>query len=131
MSVGEQLGAIVPLWSGPLDLSSLRLSLAEAGVALEAARRERQRVEKLLAAGAIPARRLDEAKDLETVALARHQAAEERMTFYEATRRDDPHSESEYSFSIRSHLAGIVTSVFTTDGAHVEKGDLLLEIACH
>lgn len=129
VSVGEQLGAIVPLWSGPLDLSSLRLSLAEAGVAVEAARRERKRVEKLLAAGAIPARRLDEAKDLETVALARHQAAEERMTFYEATRRDDPHSESEYSFSIRSHLAGIVTSVFTTDGAHVEEGDFLLEIA--
>ncbi len=129
VSEGEQLGAIVPLWAGPPDRSSLQLPLDEAEVAVESAKRERQRVARLFTAGAIPARRLNEARDQEAVALARHKAAEDRMAYYEATRRDDPHSESQFSFSIRSHLAGVVTSLFATDGAHVEEGDVLLEIA--
>ena len=129
VSQGQDLGAIVPLWSGPLDRSALQLSLNEARVALESARRERQRAERLLAVGAIPARRLQEAEAQEEVVVARHKAAEERMAYYEATRRDDPHMESQSAFSIRSHLTGVVTGVFVTDGAHVEEGDTLLEVA--
>ena len=129
VSQGQDLGAIVPLWSGPLDRSVLQLSLNEARVALESAKRERQRAERLLAVGAIPARRLQEAEAQEEVVVARHKAAEERMAYYEATRRDDPHMESQSAFSIRSHLTGVVTGVFVTDGAHVEEGDTLLEVA--
>ncbi len=129
VSRGENLAAIVPLWGGLLDRSALQLSLDEAGVALESARRERRRVERLLAAGAIPARRLREAEAREAVAIARHKAAGARMAYYEATRRDDPHRDSQSAFSVRSHLAGVVIAVFVTDGAHVEKGDTLLEIA--
>ena len=129
VSQGQDLGAIVPLWSGPLDRSALQLSLNEARVALESASRERQRAERLLAVGAIPARRLQEAEAQEEVVVARHKAAEERMAYYEATRRDDPHMESQSAFSIRSHLTGVVTGVFVTDGAHVDEGDTLLEVA--
>ena len=126
---GEILGAVVPMWGGSTNRSALRLPLDEARVALESARRERKRAERLLAAGAVPARRLQEAEAREAVVTAQHKAAEEQMAYYEATRRDDPHQESESAFSIRSHLAGVVTAVYVTDGSHVEEGDTLLEIA--
>ena len=129
MSVGENLGTIIPLWDGPPNRSALQLPLDEARVALESATRERQRVERLLAVGAIPARRLQDAEAQVAVAVARNKVAQERMAYYEATRRDDPHRESQSAFSIRSHLTGVVTAVSVTDGAHVEEGDTLLEVA--
>ena len=125
----ENLGTVVPLWGGSTNRSTLQLPIDEAKVALESARRERKRAERLLVAGAVPARRLQEAEAREAVVTAQHKAAEERMAYYEATRRDDPHRESQSAFSIRSHLAGVVTAVYVTDGAHVEEGDTLLEIA--
>ena len=128
VSQEEELGAIVPMWASPNDRSSLQLSLEEAKVAVESARRDRERVERLLAVGAIPARRLHEAKALEAIEMARENAAEKRMAYYEATRRDDPHIESQSAFSIRSHLAGVVSSLLVTDGAHVEEGDTVLEV---
>ncbi len=126
---GEQLGAILPLWAGPLDRSSLQLAIDEAKVSMDSAGRQRERAERLLAVGAIPARRVEEANAQQTVAEARLSAAEERMAYYEATRRDAPHSESAASFFVRAHLAGVVTSVFATEGAHVEEGEVLLEVA--
>jgi len=129
VSAGENLGSIVPLWDGPPNRSALQLPLDEARVALDSATREQQRVERLLAVGAIPARRLQDAEAQMAVAMARHKAAQERMAYYEATRRDDPHRESQSAFSIRSHLAGVVTAVSVTNGAHVEEGDTLLEVA--
>ena len=125
----QKLCAIVPLWDGPLDRSSLQLALDESELAIEAAQRERRRAERLLAVGAIPARRLAEAADREKRARARLKAAKERMAYFEATRRDEPHNQSVLSFEIRSHLAGVVTSLSVSDGARVEEGDVLLEVA--
>ena len=124
----QKLCAIVPLWAGSLDRSSLQLALDESKLAIESAKRERQRIERLLAVGAVPARRLAQSADLEAVARARLKAAEERMAYFEATRRDEPHNESMLSFEIRSHLAGVVTSLSVTDGARVEEGDVLLAV---
>ena len=126
---GQMLGSIIPMWVGSMDRSALQLTLDEARVALENATRQRARVERLLAVGASPERRLDEAKAAEDVALARLAAAEDRMAHYEASRRDDPHKESLTSFSVRSHLAGVVIAVHATQGAHVEEGEVLLEVA--
>ena len=126
---GQMLGSIIPLWVGSMDRSSLQLNLDEARLALENAKRQRARVERLLAVGAIPGRRLEEAKAVQDLALARLAAAEDRMAHYEASRRDDPHKESLTSFSVRSHLAGVVIAVHATEGAHVEEGDVLLEVA--
>ena len=125
---GENLGTVVPLWGGPTNRSALQLPLDEARVAMESATRERKRAERLLAVGAIPERRLQETQAREAVVAAQHRAAEERMAYYEETRRDDPHSESRSAFSVRSHLAGVVTAVHVTNGAHVEEGDTLLEV---
>ena len=125
----QKLCAVVPLWDGPLDRSSLQLALDESELAIEAAEREHRRAERLLAVGAVPARRLAEAADREARARVRLKAAEERMAYFEATRRDEPHNESLSSFEIRSHLSGVVTSLSVADGARVEEGDVLLEVA--
>lgn len=126
---GQLLGEIVPHWAGSPDRTALQLALDEAKVALEAAERQRQRAERLLAVGAVPERRLEDAKAEEAVAAARLTAADQRMANYEASRRDDPHQESLSSFSVRAHLEGVVTAVYATEGAHVEEGDVLLEVA--
>lgn len=126
---GAEIGVVVPLWSGPPDRTSLQLAIDEATVAVESATRDRERLERLLAVGAVPARRVHEAKARETVAEANKRAAEDRMAYFETTRRDAPHEDSRNSFSIRSHLAGVVTALHVTNGAHVEEGDVLLEVA--
>ena len=126
---GQVLGAIIPLWAGAMDRTSLQLALDEAELAMETATRHRERAERLIAVGAVPQRRLEEAEAREEVARARLAAASQRMAHYEASRRDDPHKESLSSFFVRSHLAGVVTAVHATEGAHVEEGDVLLEVA--
>ncbi len=126
---GAEIGVVVPLWSGPPDRSSLQLALDETTVAVESATRDRERLERLLAVGAVPARRVHEAKARESVAEANKRAAEARMAYFDTTRRDAPHVDSRNSFSIRSHLAGVVTTRHVTNGAHVKEGDVLLEIA--
>ncbi len=125
----DEVAAIVPQSVRALDRSELRLRLDEARIAVQSAERERARAQRLLEAGAVPARRLHEAEALEALALARRRAAEDRLKHYEATRRDDPHEASLPVFSIRTHLDGTVTSVSATDGAHVEEGETLLEVA--
>ncbi len=126
---GQLLGEIVPHWAGSPDRTALQLALDEAQVALETSTRQRQRAERLLAVGAVPERRLEDARADEAVALARLTAADQRMAHYEASRRDDPHKESLSSFSVRAHLEGVVTAVHATEGAHVDEGDVLLELA--
>ncbi len=126
---GQEVGAIVPSWGGPLDRNALQLSLDQATVALESARRERRRAERLLAVGAVPARRVQDARVREELVSAQLGAATAQMDHYEASRRDAPHLESQSAFSVRSHLAGVVTSVFVKDGAHVDEGDALLDVA--
>lgn len=126
---GELLGEIVPHWAGSPDRTTLQLALDEAKVALEAATRQRQRAERLLAVGAVPERRLENAEADEAVARARLIAADQRMARFEASRRDDPHKQSLSSFSVRAHLEGVVTAVHATEGAHVEEGDVLIELA--
>ena len=129
VSDGQELGAIVPLWGGPLDRTALQLAVDQATVALETARRERQRAERLLEVGAVPERRVQDARSREALASAQQDAATKQMDYYEASRRDAPHLEANTAFSVRSHLTGVVTAVFVKDGAHVEEGEVLLEVA--
>lgn len=126
---GQELGAIVPLWGGPLDRNALQLAVDQATVTLETARRERQRMERLLEVGAVPERRVQDARSREALVSAQHAAATKQMEHYEASRRDAPHLEANKAFSVRSHLTGVVTAVRVKDGAHIEEGEVLVEVA--
>src|SRR5262249_10853771 len=82
---GANLASIVPPTGAAADLPSLQLAEAEAKVAVEQAQRDRARAERLLASGAVPARRTEEARAVEATAQARLQAAQTRLAQYEAT----------------------------------------------
>ena len=125
----QTLGTIVPDWMGDPDRSSLQLAVDESRLAVEAAELERSRIERLVEVGAIAARRLDSATNMEALARARLKAASKRLDHFDATWRDEVPSESAAVAEIRSHLDGIVTSLAVTDGMRVDKGDFLLEIA--
>ena len=82
----QVLAQIVPPVANPADQASLELARAEAEAALSLARKELQRVQRLAEAGAIPARRIDEAQAAELTAAARLKAAQARIAQYESTR---------------------------------------------
>ena len=125
---GQVVAAIVPPTSTPSDLPSLELAAEEARVKLDFARQERERLERLLEAGAIPARRVNEAKANEAVVAAQLKAAQARLKHYEDTRQAEHQEDGRMTFQVRSPLSGVVANVNTTDGAHVEDGETLLEV---
>jgi len=127
VSRGQTLVSLIPPTATPSDIASLDLSVAEAKVALELARKDRDRTERLLAVGAIPARRLDEAKAAEATADARLQAAQARVAQHEATRRADGDNPSP-RFAVRAPISGVITAVSVATGAHVEEGQALFRI---
>lgn len=125
---GQVIAAIVPPTSAPSDLASLELAADEARVKLDFARQDLARVQRLLDAGAIPAKRVQEAKSQEALALAQIKAAEARIEQYEQTRQAEHREDGRSTFQVRSPLSGVVADVAVTDGAHVEDGERLIEV---
>lgn len=75
---GQQLATVAAQLGGGEDLASLDLEVAEARIALDAARRETARMQRLVRAEAAPQRRLDEARTAERLATAQLSAAQRR-----------------------------------------------------
>ena len=122
------LASILPPTSAASDLASLQLAEAEAKVALEQAQRDRARAERLLVAGAVPARRAEDARSLEATVQARLQAARERLAQYEATRSADGAEAGGKRFLVRAPITGILSEVTAVHGANVEAGQPLFRI---
>ena len=112
----------------PADLPALEFEIAEGKVELEHTRRDRQRVERLLEVGAIPAKRVDEARDAEDVAEARLKAAEARLDLYKATRETGGALLNQSQFTLRSPLSGIISEVNVIPGSNANQGDRLFRI---
>jgi cobalt-zinc-cadmium efflux system membrane fusion protein len=113
--------------SAPTDPTALELARTEANVQLQYLRRDRERAERLVASGAVPAKRLDEARSNELTAEARLKAAEARLTLFEASRNADS-SGNNRRFAIRAPIAGTLVSVKSSPGANVRAGDVLFQI---
>src|SRR5262249_7837100 len=84
---GEVLAQLQPRLSATADRATLAADLAEAEAALEAARVEQARAERLLAERAVPARRVEDAKRATTIGEARLKAAEARLAQRDETLR--------------------------------------------
>jgi cobalt-zinc-cadmium efflux system membrane fusion protein len=125
---GAQLASILPPTSAVSDLASLQLAEAEAKVALEQAQRDRARAERLLAAGAVPARRAEDARSLEATVKARLHAAEARLSQFEATRSADGVEAGVKQFVVRAPISGIITEASAVSGANIERGQPLFRI---
>jgi membrane fusion protein, heavy metal efflux system len=125
---GQVLGGLIPPTSNPADLPALELARAEAGAALELARKDRARAERLFSEGAVPLRRVEEARSIEATSNARLKAAEARIAQYEATRDADDESPGTRVFLLRAPISGVIAETHATSGANVEAGENLFKI---
>src|SRR6185436_17227386 len=115
--------------AGPTtDTASLQLAEIEAKVSLEQAQRDRARAERLLAAGAVPARRAEEARSVEATAQARLQAAQTRLAQFDSTRTGDGKEAGVKRFIVRAPISGILAESNAISGANTETGKTLFRI---
>jgi RND family efflux transporter MFP subunit len=125
VSRGEELASLVPFTPAPGDRPALEYAIAEATTALDLARRDRERTERLLQAGAIPAKRSEEARAAEATATARLTSAKKRLAQYESSREADGGGPL---FLLRAPIAGVVAEVKGSPGANIAQGDQLMRI---
>ena len=125
---GQVLASILPPTSSPSELASLELAKNEASLSLQLARKDRERAERLVNAGAAPAKRLDEARTVEATAEARLKAAETRLAQYEASRSAEMTTEGAKLFALRAPISGIIIETHAAPRANVEAGETLFKI---
>jgi RND family efflux transporter MFP subunit len=125
---GEVLSELLPPTSTPSDLASLELAGEEARAALQFAQRDRERAERLVAAGAAPARRLDDARTAEVTAEARVRAAETRMAQYDTSSAAAPDARGVKLFALRAPISGVIQEAHAAPGANVKSGETLFRI---
>jgi membrane fusion protein, heavy metal efflux system len=129
MSAGQELGRLQPRGSeAGTDRASLAATVAEAQVALEAARAELTRSERLLAEQAVPARRVEDAQRSVKVADARLTAAQARLEQRDEALRAGGGAASGNSFVLRAPIAGVVAEVLVAIGASFDEGAPLFRI---
>ena len=125
---GQILAELLPPTSAPSDLALLDLAGDEARAALDLARRDRERAERLVAAGAAPARRLDDARTAEITAEARLKAAETRMAQYDTSSAAGASPQGARLFALRAPISGVIQETHAAPGANVKAGEVLFGI---
>jgi len=128
IEIGTELASILPPAGPTTDTASLQLAETEAKVSLELAQRDRARAERLLAAGAVPARRAEEARSVEATAQARLQAAQTRLAQFDSTRSGDGKEAGVKRFTVRAPISGILAESNAISGANTEAGKTLFRI---
>jgi RND family efflux transporter MFP subunit len=127
VSRGRELARLLPPPSSPGDLPELQRARADAIATLALATRDRERAERLTAAGAAPARRLEEARSAEEQAGARLRAAESSLAQYNAARTGGA-ADADALFVVRAPLTGVVAERDAATGANVAAGTVLFRI---
>lgn len=122
VEVGEALGFLVPRLGDETDFGRLRVDLEKARSALALARRNVARLEPLFEQGAVPERRLIEAREQLEVAQAEFKAARARVEQYEQ-------GDIDAGIALRSPVAGEVVEVSARQGAFVRAGDRVFRVA--
>ena len=125
---GDTLAEVIPHSGHGEDRPELELAVAEAQGARELIRAERARVERLVAAGALPERRRVEARVAERTAEARVEAAEAHLAQLDATRIGEGGDGRDVRFVLRAPLTGVLGASEATAGASVEQGAVLFRI---
>ncbi len=123
----QVLAAIAPRLGTEADPATLEAAASQARVRLELARKERERLEALLALQAVPERRVAEARAAETLAQAESDAASRRLAQYQGTQRTTGEGASG-KVELRSPVPGVVASVSAAPGAFVEEGKELFHV---
>jgi RND family efflux transporter MFP subunit len=124
---GQELARLLPPPSAPADFPHLQRARAQAQTALSLATRDRERAERLTAAGAAPAKRLDEARAAEEQAKAQLAAAESSLTQYNAARAGGA-TDAEGLFVVRAPIGGVIAQRGAANGTNVTAGTVLFRI---
>jgi len=127
VTVGQTLGRLEPRLNSSDDRALLVGDVAQARVAVDSARAEASRAERLLADRAVPARRVEDAQRALTSAEARLRAAEARLAQRDETLQGGGNG-SGNAFSVRSPIRGRVAEVYATLGASFDEGAPLFKI---
>jgi len=106
----------------------LKLELAQAEAALRLAREDLARIERLVAAGAVPQRRLSEGRAAHETAAAHVKIAQEQLQHLELSRTGQGTGDPSERVLIRAPISGVVAESAATPGASVEEGHLLYRI---
>ena len=124
---GAELASLVPPTGSTSDLPTLQLAENEAKIAVAQAQRDRERAERLVNGGAVPAKRVEEARTVEATAQARLQAAQARLAQYESTFSGAGLSGAK-RFIVHAPISGIISESSAVSGAYVELGSVLFRI---
>ena len=127
VTAGQELARIQPPPGAPADLPQLERGRTQTASALEAATRDRERSERLVAAGAAPQRRLDEARAAEAQAAAAVTAAEAQLGQFNASRSADAGGTSGL-FVIRAPISGVIVARSAATGINVSAGTALFHL---
>src|SRR6056297_3220665 len=122
VEAGSVLGYLVPRLSEGSDFGSLLVALERAQAELALAERDVERLEDLFARGAIPERRLIEARHELDVARAELDAARSRVEQYQR-------GNQQAGIALRAPVSGEVLEVNARPGAFVRAGDRVFRIA--
>ena len=125
---GQALGRLEPRLSGVDDRATLSAELTQAQSALEGARTEQTRAERLLADRAVPARRVEDARRATASAEARVRAAEARLAQRDQTLRSGGGAASGNAYTIAAPISGRIVDVMATLGASYDEGAPLFRI---
>lgn len=117
---GQVLAVLSPRLGGENDQATLDAAAGKARIALEQARRERERMEALFKAEAVPERRLIEARASERILQGEAKAAEARAKQLGGDGG---------GISLRAPIDGVIADVAAGAGAFVAEGAPLLHIA--
>lgn len=129
VTAGQELGRLQPRAGGDgTDRSTLAAAVAEAQIAIEAARADLTRAERLLAERAVPGRRVEDAQRAVQVAEARLTAAQARLAQRDEALRTGGGAASGNSFVLRAPITGVVAEVFAALGAAYDEGAPLFRV---
>ena len=129
VSAGQEIGSIQPrLSEGVADRASLVAAVAEAESAVDAAKTDLARAERLLSERAVPARRAEDAQRALKVADARLAAAHARLTQRDETLRTGGGTTGGNAFTLRAPISGRVAEVMAAQGASFAEGAPLFRI---
>lgn len=117
---GQVLAYLVPRLGGEADHATLETAAAKARIALEQARRERERMESLFKDEAVAEKRLLEARANEGVAAAEHDASRQRLGQL---------GDGSGGIVLRAPINGVIADVPVVPGAFVAEGAPLVHIA--
>ena len=125
---GQTLAYLEPRLSAGADRATLAADVAEAEAALEGARVEQARAERLLAEHAVPARRAEEAHRATAIAEARLHAAEARLAQRDETLRTGGGASAGNAYVLVAPIAGRIAEVSATIGASYDEGAPLFRV---